>query len=308
MYSKLHRPQKDERKVSQNAGSCVKLAYYLEKESGKEKAFFSHTQNCVGVSEVVNRIDNNKRTLKKWQDKFYMLSYNPSQSEIAHLIKRLTGKDVKSLDDLLPGEKKIVLDEFRDYVRDCMNVYARNFNRDKELSADDLVYFGRIEEFRYYTHEDIEVKEGFKKRGELKEGLNLHAHVIVSRMDVTQKIALSPLSKSRGSTNQLNGKEVKNGFHMQGWQIDCFELFSNKYRYIPPVSERFYYNNKSYSYFKHRIQNNIMNEVLEGMNEEIQVISSARKITAIIHPSKRSVRMYLLRKIKNILIENDSVV
>lgn len=40
MYSKLHRPEKNELGVSVNAGSCVKLAHYLDKESGSGKFFF----------------------------------------------------------------------------------------------------------------------------------------------------------------------------------------------------------------------------------------------------------------------------
>lgn len=42
-------------------------------------------------------------------------------------------------------------------------------------------------------------------------------------MDVTQTISLSPRTKSRGNTNMLNGREVKNGFNMSNWQVECFE-------------------------------------------------------------------------------------
>lgn len=308
MYSKLHRPEKNALGISKNAGSCVKLAYYMNKEVGDGKEYFSHFQNHVSVAEVVERIDNNKRTLKNNQDKFYMLSYNPSQNEIAHLVRNLTGKSIKSLDELTPGEKESVFDEFRNYVRECMDIYAKKFNREKELSGEDLVYFGHIEEYRHYTKDDEAVKLGLKKRGDLKEGLQMHAHIIVSRMDVTQTIALAPTAKSRGNTNMLNGKEVKNGFDMQGWQVDCFELYSNKYRYIALQEERFYNTNPTYYRCKARIKNKVLNEVMEGMNEERKVLYGVNKVTTIIHPTKKSIHQFLRRKLKEILSENESVI
>ena len=59
MYSKLHRPEKNELGVSVNAGSCVKLAHYLDKESGSGKFFFSQNQDSVPLIEVIQKIDNN---------------------------------------------------------------------------------------------------------------------------------------------------------------------------------------------------------------------------------------------------------
>lgn len=53
--------------------------------------------------------------------------------------------------------------------------------------------FSGLEEWeteRHYTYLDEEVKDGLRSKGDLKEGLQLHAHVIVSRMDVTQTISL----------------------------------------------------------------------------------------------------------------------
>ena len=308
MYSKLHRPEKNEVGMSFNANSCVKLADYLNKETGVEKTFFSHRENKVGLTEVINRIDNNKRSLKNKQDKFYMLSYNPSEKEIAHLVKKVTGREVKSLSELSERERTQVFQEFREYVRDCMNIYASKFNREKDLTADDLVYFGRIEEYRHYTKDDEDVKLGLKKAGEPKEGLQMHAHIIVSRMDATQTISLSPLAKSMGNANILNGKIVKNGFSMKDWQYECFEHFSEKYGYIAPAEERFYHKSVGYEKYRSRIKNKIVNEMLEGFNEERKLLSGVKTVTAFIHPSKKAINMYLMRKIKNILFDNDSVI
>ena len=309
MYSKLQSTKKNELGVSVNAGSCVKLAHYLDKESGIGKFFFSQNQDSVPLTEVIQKIDNNKKTLKNNQDKFYMLSYNPSQREIAHLIKEVTGKDnVVALSSLTDKEIEKVVSEFQDYVRDCMDIYARNFNRNKDLSSEDLLWFGRVETERHYTYLDEEVKDGLRSKGDLKEGLQLHAHVIVSRMDVTQTISLSPLAKSMGNVNVLNGKAVKNGFSMKGWQVDCFQHFGNKYGYIANADERFYYHDSSYSSYKNKIQNKIIHEVMEDMKEERQFMTGARNITLILHPTKKSVKLYLKQKIKNILLENESVI
>ena len=189
-----------------------------------------------------------------------------------------------------------------------MDIYARNFNRNKNLSSEDLLWFGRVETERHYTYLDEEVKDGLKNKGDLKEGLQLHAHVIVSRMDVTQTISLSPLAKSTGNVNVLNGKAVKNGFSMKGWQVDCFQHFGNKYGYIATADERFYYYDIGYSSYKNRIQNKIIHEVMEDMKEEKQFMTGARNITLILHPTKKSVKLYLKQKIKNILLENESVI
>lgn len=309
MYSKLHRPSKNEVRVSENAGSCVKLASYLNKEIGTDKTFFSHHMDNVSLTEVIEKIDNNRRTLKRTQDKFYMLSYNPSQREIAHLIRVVTGKtDVKDFDELTIDERQKVFFEFKNYVRGCMNIYAQSFNRDRELTADDLVYFGRIEEYRHFSYKDEEVKLGLKKKGDFKEGLQLHAHIIVSRMDASQITSLSPLVKSMGNTNILNGKAVKNGFCMKEWQFNSFEYFSNKYRYIASVDERFYHYDPIYSKYKKCLKNKIINELTEGMNEERRVLSNVKKVTMIIHPTKNSINLYLKRKIKDILFDNEPVI
>lgn len=80
------------------------------------------------------------------------------------MVKLTTGKVVNELSELSTEERILVFNEFRSYVRECMEIYAKNFNRDRELTANDLVYFGRIEEFRHFTGFDEEVKLGLKNR------------------------------------------------------------------------------------------------------------------------------------------------
>jgi len=88
--------------------------------------------------------------------------------------------------------------QLKQYANEVMDEYARNFKKDKVQSNKDILYYGKLENHRYYTHKDEEVKQGFAKRGEQKPGEQMHVQVIVSRKDVTDSIRLSPLNNSRG--------------------------------------------------------------------------------------------------------------
>jgi hypothetical protein len=87
-----------------------------------------------------------------------------------------------------------------------MDAYAQNFKREGINSSEDLVWFAKLENHRYYTHKDPEVKQGLKKRGDRKEGEQMHIQVIVSRKDATNKIKLSPQNNSRGKNAEHSAK------------------------------------------------------------------------------------------------------
>ena len=61
----------------------------------------------------MHHIDNNHRTLKRNDDKFYMLSINPSGEEQSHLIEKVTGKKVGEFSELTAGEQEEVLAELK---------------------------------------------------------------------------------------------------------------------------------------------------------------------------------------------------
>ena len=306
MYSKLHRPIKNKCGTFINAGSCVFLVEYLKKEESNTNTFFSHREDAVSSTDVVDRIDNNKRTLKSKQEKFYMLTYNPSEKEIKKIIQNTLGKKVEKWEDLTAAERQQIIGEFKEYVRSSMNVYANNFNRDKEVTADDLVYFAKIEENRY---EDEKEEYGFlgnKKNALKKEGFNLHVHVIVSRMDKSQTMALSPRSKNREVTTQLNGKTVKSGFNLMKWKKECEDLFSEKYNYLYERGER-YDRNPAYiakQRLSGTIKNKIINEIMEDMKEERKIHRNVSQVSRLIANPKKAVKSYLKHKIKEILSDN----
>lgn len=148
MYCKVHRPINTPG-VSDNKGKCTQLVEYLSKESQDVcpyyDNFFSQQKDFVTPRTVMHHIDNNHRTLKRNDDKFYMLSINPSGEEQSHLIEKVTGKKVGEFSELTAGEQEEVLAELKKISRGCMDEYARNFYREKIKSGDDLVWYGRVE-------------------------------------------------------------------------------------------------------------------------------------------------------------------
>src|SRR5690554_5973530 len=87
-----------------------------------------------------------------------------------------------------------------------MDVYARNFKRPGVESSNNLLWYGKMEHYRYYHHIDEEVKKGIAKIGQPKEGEQMHVQIIVSRKDITNKIKLSPMNNSRGRNKQHSAK------------------------------------------------------------------------------------------------------
>lgn len=75
----------------------------------------------------MHHMDNNHRTLKRNDDKFYMLTINPSGEEQQHLIEKVTGKKTGEFSELSPEQQKEVLAEMKRLTRECMDEYACNF-------------------------------------------------------------------------------------------------------------------------------------------------------------------------------------
>jgi len=181
---------------SETEGSiCLKCPVsYLNKEDmgkGLEKEFFfSHDKNEVLSIDVIRSIDNNCPLIGKTEAKFYSLVVAPRPDEMDHI-----GNDKARL---------------KAYVRDTMDIYAKNFNKkdgtSKNLTGTDLVYFAKLEDNRYYKRTDEEVKQGKAKKGDVLPGDNTHVHVIVSRQDKNKITKLSPLANSKKLFSRENFK------------------------------------------------------------------------------------------------------
>lgn len=176
-----------------NKGSSGGLVQYLEKENRQQlepgtplqpEYWFNGQQSNIKPHEVRRKIDNNVSKLSKSDSKFFLVNISPSKKEIAHL-QNLYGRE---------GAKE----KLKTYAEKVMDEYARNFKRPGIQDNRDLLWFGKLENHRYYSYRDVEVKQGLKKRGERKEGEQMHVQVIVSRKDISDKIKLSPQNTSRG--------------------------------------------------------------------------------------------------------------
>lgn len=139
-----------------------------------------------------NAVDGNIAKLCKTDAKFFLVNISPSQKELKYLKEEFGKSGIK--------------DQMKKYAEKVMDEYARNFKREGISSAKDLMWFGKMENRRYYGHKDKEVLNGERQRGEQKEGNQMHVQIIVSRKDATNKIKLSPMNNSKGKNEEHSKK------------------------------------------------------------------------------------------------------
>ncbi|ARS41937.1 molybdopterin-guanine dinucleotide biosynthesis protein MobB [Sphingobacteriaceae bacterium GW460-11-11-14-LB5] len=186
-----------DKKEAENKGSSVTLVHYLEKENrtakkAKQELWFNAVRSDISAYEVMRRIDDNVAKLGRNDPKFFLINISPSKKEVAFLLERF-GRD---------GARE----ELKKFTSNVMDEYARNFKRDGITGRKDLLWYGKLEDYRYYSHTDREVKNGEKKRGERKDGEQMHIQVIVSRKDISNRIKLSPQNTSRGKNIEHSKK------------------------------------------------------------------------------------------------------
>lgn len=217
----------------ENKGSVYHLADYLEKD--ESTTFLDKDGREVTPEEVISGINGNTQGLGREDAKFYMLSINPSTDEL-NFIKE--GEAVDSFDKLKPEEIAKLDECMKSYVQRVMDNYAMNFNRKNVLGREDLAYYVKIERERHYQHLDKEVVSGCKRPGDKKEGLNIHAHVIVSRKSRTGA-KLSPNTRFRNKKFIQGGKEITRGFDYTRFIDKSLQDFSSMtgYKYPMPVWE-----------------------------------------------------------------------
>ena len=61
----------------------------------------------ITPAEVIQRLDNNHRRLKRKDDKFYRISICPLQEEVADLVRRVTGKRVMEFGQLTMKDNRL---------------------------------------------------------------------------------------------------------------------------------------------------------------------------------------------------------
>jgi len=184
-----------------NKGSSGALVNYLEKENHLQpehgrglqpEHWFNGAGNEIRRQEVRIKIDRNIAKLGRNDSKFFLINISPSQKEIAHLCAQYGEEGAK--------------EKLKEFAVQVMDEYARNFKRPGINSNKDLLWFGKQENYRYYTHKDNEVINGTKIKGERKEGKQMHIQIIVSRKDISNTIKLSPENTSRGKNKEHSEK------------------------------------------------------------------------------------------------------
>lgn len=212
MTTKLDTPKNRGELTYSNTGSCGRLVNYEvsnKEKLGDENTFFTIDKDKITSEEAKNIIDYNVKGLKKDEEKFYSFSLNPSADELSHI------KNDKNL--------------MKSYVRDVMSNYAKNF-QSKNLSDKDIVWTAIIHDTRYYTHEDLakarENKDSQNFRvGDVKPGNNMHAHIIVSRLNKDMKTALT-----------IRGRKGKDNFSLFEFQKKNQESFQVNFKYKEGVN------------------------------------------------------------------------
>ncbi|OOQ57883.1 DUF5712 family protein [Mucilaginibacter pedocola] len=220
-----------------NKGSSSQLVAYLEKENrekveqGRTPAlpeyWFNPSCRKIQPYEVRQTIDNNVAKLSKDEAKFFLVNISPSTKELLFLKAKY-------------GEEK-AKEYLKDYVNKVMDSYAKNFKRNGIESNQDLVYFGKLENNRYYTYKDLEVRKGLARRGDKKPGEQMHVQVIVSRKDASNSIKLSPLNNSKG-TNAAHSQKVGQ-FDRVAFKQSAETLFDSMFGYDRNIKESFSYAN-----------------------------------------------------------------
>jgi hypothetical protein len=219
--------------TSNNKGSSGQLVTYLEKENriaeklNQPEYWFNQERNNIEPYDVRYGIDNNIAKLSKDETKFFLINISPSEKEISYL-KEQYGED---------GAKQ----QLKQYANRVMNDYALNFKRNNINSNKDLVYFGKLENHRYYTYKDEEVKNGHAKKGDQKPGEQMHIQIIVSRKDASNSIKLSPLNNSRGK-NQAHSLKVGQ-FDRTAFKQSAEKRFDQIFNYERELKETFKYAN-----------------------------------------------------------------
>ncbi len=247
--------------TASNKGSCGGLVNYLEKENKVydkklTEYWFNNERQNIQPFEVRHSIDNNVAKLCKTDAKFFLVNISPSQKEIKHLNDSF-GKS---------GAK----DQLKKYAEKVMDEYARNFKREGIESSRDLVWFAKLEKHRYYSHNDKEVKNGDKQRGERKEGKQMHVQVIVSRKDATNKFKLSPMNNSKGKNE---GHSLKLGQFNRVAFKQCGEaLFDKQFRFDRQLNETMAFANINKNGSREqKVQLDVLKEGAKLKTENIEV-------------------------------------
>lgn len=143
--------------VKGNKQSCKDLVEYLSKENegldlARQECFYNNESRYISGLTVIQSIDHNVKGLHKEDTKFFMLSVSPSSRELGHLVLIASGRKIMDIKELTPNELAKYNNLLKDYTNNVMELYAAGFK--KNLTANDILYYAKLEQERHYTHKD----------------------------------------------------------------------------------------------------------------------------------------------------------
>lgn len=243
--------------VYANTGSCIGVTNYLQHEdqerleNGKDaEPFFNQERDSVSAREVTFKIDKNRAQLHKTDAKFFVITVSPSDKELSAMGKTQAEQSQK----------------LKEYIRDdVMSKYAEGFG--KGLNANDIEYYAKV----HYCRD---------KGGTT----DMHAHIIVSRKDRTNKIKLSPKTNHRNT-----GKgAVRGGFERTGFYKGCEERFDRRFGYDRDVKESFEYCNAMKNGTADQIQEQATRHVRQEKERQRQEREQNNPINKLIEAGKEA--------------------
>lgn len=193
---------------------------YLEKENEENQAgninqhpqqayFFNQEHDRVEAQAVIKAIDQNTAKLRKRDPRFYSLVISPSQRELKHL-----QNDPEKL---------------KNYTRQVMKAYAASFHRNESFTADQLLYFAKIEHTRTYRGFEKEILENrpyIKKIAQLNNQIRQAER---GELDVELKTLKSELQKIiEAAPHKRNGKLLQQGMKKEGLQTHMHIIVSRR--------------------------------------------------------------------------------
>ena len=217
---------------------------YLEKENEDKsiedmEQFFNQYESEISNEEVIAEIDKNTYKLKKVEPKFYSITVNPSAYELRHLqnhsmdLKIYTREIIKDYAASFYRDTPVSVDQIKYYAK---IEYERTYKGTDKAIQENAPFHGKImrlkNEIQQIKSGELvgninqkmkEIKQLEKNaphqingqmilQGMAKEGSQSHIHIIVSRMDNTNRLSLSPGSKYKASEVVFNGVKTKRGF------------------------------------------------------------------------------------------------
>ena len=224
-------------KESGNKGSSAKLFDYLNKEDEKKDffektGFFNDDETKISASDSINGIDGNKGRLGKDETKFFMLTINPSEKELKHLVPEgVRTTENMNANQLLEYEEKL-----QNYTNMVMDNYAKSF--DRNILGNDLVYYAKVEHNRYYSGKEAKALKVAQRSK--KAGLQSHIHVVVHRYNSEKTKKLSPLSNKQAVSGNtiLNNKKVQSGFNHLSFREENEKSFDKMFDYSRSKGEK----------------------------------------------------------------------